>query len=162
MIIPSFIAFEVTNIENGYPYGIAWSLPDGQYKSVLVRPEDDWLIDYETGSYNPDAPALQDLLDQGQSVLDILREWEQDFDNGELFCQDPVLAQYCLDMMYDAYGRECDLDVIADYDCFDDIAQLDLDDQRRWIMDTEGLSASHCDDVVKTLIFLFARIYSEQ
>lgn len=157
MNIPTFIAFEVTDVENGYPYAIAWSLPDGQYKSVLVKPEDDWLIDYEMGQYNPDAPPLQDLLDKGESVLDILKEWDLDFENGELFCQDPVLAQYCLDLMFEAYNKDCDYDVISEYDCYDNIDNLDLDDQRRWIMDTEGLSAAHCEDAVKAMIFLYAR-----
>ncbi|MEJ2045145.1 MAG: hypothetical protein P8X89_17910 [Reinekea sp.] len=162
MNIPIFISFEVTDAETGYPYAIAWSLPNGQYKSVLVRPENDWLIDFETGNHNPDAPTMQDLLDQGQTVLDILKEWDHDFEDSELFCQDPVLAQYCMDMMYEAYGRECDLELISEYDCFEELDHLELDDQRRWIMDTEGLSASNCEDAVKTMIFLFARINSEQ
>ncbi len=161
MNIPTFIAFEVTDVETGYPYAIAWSLPDGQYKSVLVRPEEDWLIDFEMGNYNPDAPSLQDLLDQGQTVLDILKEWDQDFEDGELFCQDPILAQFCLDMMFEAYSRECDLDVISEYDCFENVDQMDLDEQRRWIMDTEGLSATQCEDAVKTMIFLYARTNAE-
>jgi len=163
MNIPSFISFEVTDIETGYPYAIAWSLPDGQYKSVLVRPEDDWLIDFEMGQFNPDAPALQDLLDKGQTVLDIIREWTQDFEEGggELYCQDPVLAQYCIDLMFEAYQKECEYEVISEYDCYDNVDNMDLDDQRRWIMDTEGLSASNCEDAVKTMIFLYSRTESE-
>jgi hypothetical protein len=39
---------------------------------------------------------------------------------------------------------------------------MDLDEQRRWIMDTEGLSATNCEDVVKTMIFLYARTTEEQ
>ncbi len=158
MKFPTFISFEVTDVETGYPYAIAWSLPDGQYKSILVRPEDDWLIDFEMGQYNPDAPPLQDLLDKGESVLDILKEWDHDFDGSELYCQDPILAQYCMDLMYEAYGRECDFEFISEYDLYDNLNSLDLDDQRRWIMDTEGLSASHCEDAVKGMIFLFSRV----
>jgi hypothetical protein len=158
MNFPTFISFEVTDVETGYPYAIAWSLPDGQYKSVLVRPEEDWLIDFENGNHNPDAPPLQDLLDKGESVLDILKEWDLDLESGEIYCQDPVLAQYCMDMMFEAYNRECDHDLISEYDCYDNIDSMDLDEQRRWIMDTEGLSASHCEDAVKAMIFLFARV----
>lgn len=162
MALPTFICFEVTDVENGYPYAVAWSLPDGQYKSVLICPEDDWLIDFEHGTYSPDAPPLQDLLDKGESVLDILKEWDLDFVHGELYCADPILAQYCLDLMFDAYNRECEQDVLSEYDYFDTIDSLDLDDQRRWIMDTEGLSASNCEDVIKAMIFLHARINEEQ
>lgn len=158
MQIPTFIAFEVTDFENGYPYAVAWSLPDGQYKSVLIKPEDDWLIDFEMGQHNPDAPPLQDLLDQGQTVLEILKEWDLDFEDGELFCQEPVLAQYCLDLMAEAYNKENEWDVMSEYDCFENVDAMDLDDQRRWIMDTEGFSATNCEDVVKAAIFLFARV----
>lgn len=161
MKLPTFIAFEMTDVESGYPYAIAWSLPDGQYKSVLVRPEEEWLIDFETGQYNADVPSLQDLLDKGETVLDILKEWDLDLEDGELFCQDPVSAQYCLDLMFEAYGKECEYDVISEYDCYDNIESWDLDDQRRWIMDTEGLSATNCEDVVRSMIFLFARTNSE-
>lgn len=158
MNFPIFISFEVTDADHGYPYAIAWSLPDGQYKSVLVKPEDEWLIDYETTNHNPDAPPLQDLLDQGESVLDILKEWGGDLESGEIYCQDPMLAQYCFDLMFEAYGKECEYDVISEYDCFDDLDNYELDDQRRWIMDTEGFNATNCEDYVKTMIFLFARI----
>lgn len=157
MSLPLFIAFEVTDVENGYPYAVAWSLPNGQYKSVLVKPEDDWLIDFEAGQFNPDAPPLQDLLDKGESVIDILKEWERDFEGDELFCQDPVLAQYCMDLMHEAFQRECEYDLIGEYDCYDDVDSFDLDEQRRWIMDTEGLSDHYCEDAIKTMIFLYTR-----
>jgi hypothetical protein len=161
MNFPIFISFEVTDIETGYPYAISWSLPDGQLKSVLVRPEEDWLIDFENGNFNPDAPSLQDLLDKGESVLDILKEWDHDFDGSEIYCQDPILAQYCMELMFDAYNRECDFDLISEYDCYDNVDSLDLDDQRRWIMDTEGLSASNCEDSVRAMIFLYARVEND-
>ena len=162
MNIPTFIAFEVTDVEIGYPYAIAWSLPNGQYKSVLVKPEDEWLIDFEHGQYNPDAPPLQDLLDKGESVLDIVREWAIDFEHGELHCQDPILAQYCFDLIYDSLGKESEFDLMSEYDAFESIDHLELDDQKRWIMDTEGLSASNCEDEVKSMIFLYSRTYNEQ
>ncbi len=157
MNIPTFIAFEVTDIETGYPYAVAWSLPDGQFKSVLIRPEEEWLIDFETSQYSADAPSLQDLLDKGESVLDILKEWDLDLVSPELYCQDPISTQYCLDLMFDAYDKECEYDVISEYDCHDNIDAMDLDEQRRWIMDTEGLDATNCEDTVKSMIFLFAR-----
>ncbi len=158
MNLPTFIAFEVTDVETGYPYAVSWSLPDGQYKSVLIRPEDDWLIDFEMDQYNPDAPPLQDLLDKGETVRDILKEWDLDFETDELYCQDPVLAQYCFDLMFEAYDKECDYDLIPEYDCYHSMDSLDLDDQRRWIMDTEGLSATNCEDAVKGMVFLYSRV----
>jgi hypothetical protein len=161
MNIPTFIAFEVTDVETGYPYAIAWSLPDGQYKTVLVRPEEDWLIDFEMGQYSPDAPPLQDLLDKGESVKDILKEWQHDFERGELYCQDPILAQYCLDLMFNVLDKECEYEVVSEYDCYDKIDSFDIDDQRRWIMDTEGLNATQCEDMVRAMIYVYSRMEDE-
>lgn len=158
MNLPQFLAFEVTDVESGYPYAAAWSLPDGQYKSVLIRPEEDWLIDFELGQFNPDAPALQDLLDKGESVLDILKEWAHDLECSELYCADPIITQYCLDLMHSAYESDCPQDVISEYELYEQEDTLDIDDQRRWIMDTEGLSATHCEDAVKAMIFVYARV----
>ncbi|TXR53359.1 hypothetical protein [Reinekea thalattae] len=157
MNIPTFIAFEMTDIESGYPYAVSWSLKDGQYKTVLIRPEEEWLIDFETAQFNSDTPSVQDLLDKGESVLDILKEWDLDLEDGELYCQDPISTQYCLDLMFEAYQKECEYDVISEYDCFDNIDSFDLDEQRRWIMDTEGLSATNSEDIIKASIFLYAR-----
>ena len=39
------------------------------------------------------------------------------------------------------------------------IDPLDLDDQRRWIMDTEGLMAVQAEDSVRTFIHLYAQVH---
>ncbi|MDN3649337.1 hypothetical protein QWZ13_10480 [Reinekea marina] len=160
MNFPSFVSFEVTDVEHGYPYAIAWSLPDGQYKSVLVKPEPEWLIDWEAGNLPIDAPSMQDVIDKGETVVDILKEWDLDFEDGEIYCQDPILAQYCFDLLFEAYDKECDFDIISEYDLYKHLDSFDVDDQRRWIMDTEGLSANLCEDVVRTMLFLNARLES--
>lgn len=159
MELPTFLAFEVTDEDQGYPFAAAWSLPNGQYKSVLIQPEDEWLIDWESGQNAAGAPGLQDLRDRGETVLDILKEWGQDFDRGEVYCEDPALAQYCLDLMHDAYGKDMDIEVVPALAAFDDMDPFDVDDQRRWIMDTEGLTAVHAEDVTRTFIHLYARIH---
>ncbi|MCH8531680.1 MAG: hypothetical protein LAT65_12590 [Saccharospirillum sp.] len=159
MDLPIFLAFEVTDQEQGYPYAVAWSLPNGLYKSVLLKPEDDWLIDWESGQNSHGAPALQDLLERGETVLDVLKEWGEDFDKGEVYSEDPALAQYCLDMMYDAYGKDVAVEVIPAVEAFEGYDAMDIDDQRRWIMDTEGLNAVGAEDVTRTLIHLYARVH---
>ncbi|MHA7879473.1 MAG: hypothetical protein ACX931_06770 [Saccharospirillum sp.] len=159
MELPIFLSFEVTDQEQGYPFAVAWSLPGGQYKSVLLKPEDDWLIDWESGNNSHGAPALQDLLERGETVLDVLKEWAEDFYGGEVYCEDPALAQYCLDMMYDAYGKDAPVEVIAATEAFEGVDSLDLDDQRRWIMDTEGLNAVGAEDVTRTWLHLYARVF---
>ncbi len=158
MELPIFLAFEVTDEDQGYPYSVAWSLPDGQYKAVLLKPEDDWLIDWESGQNSAGAPPLQDLLERGESVLDVLKEWAEDFNQSEVYCEDPALAQYCLDMMYDAYGKELPVEVVPASAAFEDEDPFDLDEQRRFIMETEGLTAVHAEDVARTYIHLYARV----
>lgn len=159
MQLPVFIAFEVTDEDQGYPYSVAWSLKNGQYKSVLLKPEDAWLIDWDSGQNAAGAPPLQDLLDRGETVLDVLKEWAEDLNDGEVYCEDPALVEYCLDMMYDAYDKEVAAEVVPVSELFTDIDPLDLDDQRRWIMDTEGLMAVQAEDSVRTFIHLYAQVH---
>lgn len=159
MHLPVFLAFEVTDEDQGYPYSVAWSLNNGQYKSVLLKPEDAWLIDWDSGQNAAGAPPLQDLLDRGETVLDVIKEWAEDFSDGEVFSEDPALAEYCLDMMYDAYDKEVMAEVIPVRELFSDVDPMDLDDQRRWIMDTEGLMAVQAEDTVRTFIHLYAQVH---
>lgn len=159
MHLPVFLAFEVTDEDQGYPYSVAWSLNNGQYKSVLLKPEDAWLIDWDSGQNAAGAPPLQDLLDRGETVLDVIKEWAEDFSDGEVYSEDPALAEYCLDMMYDAYDKEVMAEVIPIRELFSDVDPTDLDDQRRWIMDTEGLMAVQAEDTVRTFIHLYAQVH---
>lgn len=159
MHLPVFLAFEVTDEDQGYPYAVAWSLNNGQYKSVLLKPEDAWLIDWDSGQNAAGAPPLQDLLDRGETVLDVIKEWAEDFNDGEVYSEDPALAEYCLNMMYDAYDKEVMAEVIPVRELFDDVDPMDLDDQRRWIMDTEGLMAVQAEDTVRAFIHLYAQVH---
>ncbi|HET8902506.1 MAG TPA: hypothetical protein VFN16_00765 [Saccharospirillum sp.] len=159
MHLPVFLAFEVTDEDQGYPYSVAWSLNNGQYKSVLLKPEDAWLIDWDSGQNAAGAPPLQDLLDRGETVLDVIKEWAEDFSDGEVYSEDPALAEYCLDMMYDAYDKEVMAEVIPVRELFSDVDPMDLDDQRRWIMETEGLMAVQAEDTVRTFIHLYAQVH---
>ena len=159
MHLPVFLAFEVTDEDQGYPYAVAWSLNNGQYKSVLLKPEDAWLIDWDSGQNAAGAPPLQDLLDRGETVLDVIKEWAGDFHAGEVHCQDPALAEYCLDMMYEAYDREVAVEIVPVNEVFTDIDPMDLDDQRRWIMETEGLMAVQAEDEIRTFIHLYAQVH---
>ncbi|GGX65386.1 hypothetical protein [Saccharospirillum salsuginis] len=158
MELPIFLAFEVTDEDQGYPFAVAWSLPEGQYKSVLIKPEDEWLIDWESGQNAAGAPSVQDLKERGETVLDILKEWAEDFRHEEIYCEDPALAQFCLDMMYDAYGKELTAEVVPATAAFEEVDPFDLDDQRRVIMETEELTAVHAEDIARTYIHLYARI----
>src|SRR5690606_3949662 len=43
MSYPQFIAIDGSSFEeHAHPVAIAWSLPDGQIKTTLIAPEDDW------------------------------------------------------------------------------------------------------------------------
>lgn len=158
MKIPQYVAFELTDVEEGYPYAVAWSLADGQYKSVLIQPEDDWLIDYVSADTTFVFPGVQQLKDQGKTVVDIIKEWQFDFADNEIYCQDPLSSQYCLELMYQACNREFEFDVVSEYQCFANISALDFDEQRRWIMATEQLNPLYCEDAVRCFIFLAASI----
>ena len=66
---PLFIDIETSSADDtAFPTSISWSLPDGQLKSVLIIPDDEW----EPWD-NTDADIdLQHLFDQGVSGPDVI------------------------------------------------------------------------------------------
>ena len=74
---PLFIDIEASTPDsNGFPTSISWSLADGQLKTVLIIPDDDW---EPWDNTDPDVD-LQHLFDQGVSGPDAIRELNEDLD----------------------------------------------------------------------------------
>ncbi len=73
MSLPSFIAIEAAAAEeDSFPVNLAWSLPDGTIKQVLIQPDETWLendtsllgvrdLDLTLEAYSP-AEVVRELL----------------------------------------------------------------------------------------------------
>lgn len=99
---PVFIDIEASSAEDSsYPIAISWSLPDGQLKSVLVIPEDEW-DPWENADPNVD---VQHLFDQGMTGADIIRELNEDLDGQTVYVDGLDEDERLLDMLFDSFQQ---------------------------------------------------------
>lgn len=105
MPYPLFIDFEASSYEeDSYPIAVSWSLPDGQIKSVLIIPEDDW-TDWDPGNAMARGITREHLFEQGFSALDVIREMNEDLADAQVFIDGLDYDQELLDRLFEAYGE---------------------------------------------------------
>lgn len=114
MSYPQFIAIDGSSFEeHAHPVAIAWSLPDGQIKTTLIAPEDDWedwdISLQDLHGINPDT-----LYQRGETCWSVIRELEQDLENPYLFADSPERVTVLLEKLYEACNRDLSIE-IGDY-----------------------------------------------
>lgn len=115
MSIPVFADIETSiNDDAGFPVAICWSLENGQMKSVLVIPEDDWLE--REDNLDPHI-NLQELYNHGVPVLDIIREINRDLDGKTVYMPGHYYESQCIEMLFNAYDIEPSFEInpLADF-----------------------------------------------
>lgn len=136
---PLFLDIEASTAEdNSFPIAISWSLSDGQLKSVLIIPDDEW-DPWENADTGID---LQHLFDQGMTGTDIIRELNEDLDGQTVFIDGLDNDEQLLEKLFDTFQQSMGFELAPLTDLFsqhdlesillmrDDIArefQLDLD-----------------------------------
>lgn len=99
---PVFIDIEASTAEEtSYPIAISWSLPDGQLKSVLVIPEDEW----EPWDNADPGIDVQHLFDHGMTGADIIRELNEDLDGLTVFVDGLDEDERLLEMLFDSFQQ---------------------------------------------------------
>jgi hypothetical protein len=104
MSFPHIIAFESSRIEDyGFPTAMAWTLDSSLYKSVLIQPDDAWLMQCDDDATPLERP-INELFELGVPLVDLMAELSADFTDDTLYCDDVDRAQYLLDQIYDTLG----------------------------------------------------------
>ena len=104
MPYPLFIDFEASSYdEESYPVAVSWSLPDGQIKSVLIVPEDDW-TDWDPGNFAARGISREHLFEQGFSALEVIREMNQDLADARVFVDGLDYDQDLLDRLFEPFN----------------------------------------------------------
>jgi len=108
MTYPLFIDVDIsTPDEGGYPTAIVWSLPDGQMKSVIISPDEDWYPwDNTDGTID-----VQHLMDQGVSGPDIIREMNDDLNGQTVFVDGLDEDEKYLELLYETYGESLSFEI---------------------------------------------------
>ncbi|MCP5160655.1 MAG: hypothetical protein H7A00_03155 [Hahellaceae bacterium] len=115
MNIPVFLDLEASSYEeDAFPLSIAWSLPDGRIKNVLVMPDETWNPrDNSSMPYD-----LQHYFDQGASVADIAREMNQDLDGLTIYIDGLDPDEEWLEKLFEAAADEPTFEIARIDDLF--------------------------------------------
>lgn len=153
--LPIFISLDVVDDHNRIiPVVISWSLPDGQIKSTLVRPEEHWQID-EIALSDVDSETL---LEQGATPAEIVTEMNLDFDDTTIYCFDEYQDIPALDTLYDALNDEPGFEVIAWTQAFDGTSVDQVFETAEWVREVNSLDLSNAEDRVKQMLLSFVEL----
>lgn len=133
-----------------FPTAIAWSLPNGQIKSVVITPEDEWLPD-DTDSLTVD---VRYLYEQGVPVLEILRELSEDLADQTVFVDGLDPDAELLEILFDALGIEQPFETQPITELIDQYAADALSDRLRQIITEQDLAPELAESTVHALLLL--------
>ncbi|MDK2779297.1 MAG: hypothetical protein KYX62_16710 [Pseudomonadota bacterium] len=145
MQYPHFIAIDGSSWEpHAHPVAIAWSMADGQIKTTLIQPEDDWddwdITLQDVHGINPDT-----LYQLGETVWSVIRELENDLEQSYLFSDDAERSTDLLDKLYDACRRDLSLEIIHCSDAIDGE-----------LPDSSDMHYQPCDERVRLMLLAWA------
>ena len=145
MSYPHFIAIDGSSWEeHAHPVAIAWSMADGQIKTTLIQPEDDWddwdISLQDLHGINPDT-----LYQLGETIWSVIRELENDLEQPHLYADDDVRAGEMLEKLYDACGRDVSFEVSHCRDILFD-----------GVPEAEAMNYVPCDERVHSMLLAWA------
>jgi hypothetical protein len=159
MTHPLFIDIEASHADdNAFPTSIAWSLPDGTHKSVIITPDSDW-DPWENASPDID---IQHLMDQGVSGPDVIREMNEDLDGQTVFVDGLDEDEALLELLFDTYNNTFgfELATIAQLHTNHNLENLLI--MRRQIADEYQFNLDLADENVQALLHLSDRLSSSK
>ncbi|MFD2230734.1 hypothetical protein [Alkalimarinus sediminis] len=148
---PQFIDIESSSYdEECFPTCIAWSLPDGQIKNVLVMPDEDW-----SPQDSPlDEETLQHLYDHGVSGIDIIREMNQDLDGKPVYIDGIDYDTDLLEQLYDTFDEEPTFELTPVTSLLTSKGFEEIMDSKNLIMQENNLNIKHAEHNVLALLIL--------
>lgn len=150
MSYPQFIAIDGSSFEDfAHPVAIAWSLPNGQIKTTLITPEDDW-EDWDISLQDLHGITPDTLHQRGESPWSVIRELEQDLDNAYLFADHQERVETLINKLYEACDREPSFEIV---DCREEVTPSALDDYAHFKIP--------CDERVENLLRAYARAHNK-
>lgn len=148
---PIFIDIEASTAdENGFPVAISWSLPDGQLKSVIIIPDDEW---DPWDNADPELD-LQHLFDQGVSGPDVIRELNEDLDGQTIFVDGLDEDEALLEKLFDTYQQSMGFEIATLNHLFPKHNIEDILSMHRQICSDYQLDTESIEDKVRAFIFL--------
>jgi hypothetical protein len=152
---PVFISLDVVgDHQQIVPVTISWSMPDGQIKSTLIRPEEDWEVE-EIALGDLD---LDTIIEQGATPAEIVTEMNLDFEDTTVYCFDEYQDVPALDALFHALNDEPGFEVIPWLEAFDDSSNEAIFETANWVGEVNSLNLSTAEDRVKQMLLSFAEL----
>ena len=152
---PVFISADVIgDHQQIIPVTIAWSMPDGQIKSTLVRPEENWEIE-EIALGDLD---LDTITEQGATPAEIVTEMNLDFEDTTVYCFDEYQDVPALDALFHALNDEPGFEVIPWPESFNGASNEMIFETSNWVRGINSLDLSNAEDRVKQMLLSFAEL----
>lgn len=156
MTIPVFIDIEASiNDKQGFPTAMCWSLTNGQMKSVLIIPEDEWLEEDEGYEQHTD---VTDLYNHGEAVLDIAREINEDLDGKTVYMPGSDFEGNLINKLFSAYDIEPSFE-INPLSEFLEVNQEDVPDRLQLTRQDYGIESPHPSEANVLAMLYIAREY---
>lgn len=149
MNYPVFLDIEASTPDEGqYPVAMTWSLPDGQLKSVLISPDDDW---EPWDNCDPEVD-VQYLMDQGASGLDVIRELNMDLSGQTVFVDGLDDDEALLELLFESFGDSPDFEIATLTQLYTDESLEAILEHRRAVAETLEQNNTPSEDNVRTML----------
>ena len=136
--------------EEGYPTEIAWSLPDGSIKYVLILPDDDW----EPWDNSDADTDVQHLMDHGVSSMDIVRELNDDLNGQTVYTDGLDYDSELLDKLFESCGEEPAFEIATVSELISASTSDDIFERLRLTAEAYSLDLQNSEDTVRGLLFM--------
>ena len=151
MPVPHFLDIEYCQTEDAlFPVAIAWSVENGQMKTVVVAPDDAWIP--EDGDLS-DIDLLY-LEEQGVPLIEIVQEMHQDLPDKTVYVDGLDPDEVLIDLIFSAVESEAPFEVVGIESLVTSLSREELDDRRRQLLTDEGLEPQLPENGVYAMLLI--------
>lgn len=159
MTHPLFIDINASHADdNAFPTSIAWSLPDGTLKSVIISPDTDW----EPWDNAGPEIDIQHLLDQGVSGPDVIRELNEDLDGQTVFVDGLDDDELLIDLLFETYHNAPSFELATISKLHTHYEFEDLLLMRRQVADEYQFNLDLAEENIQALLHLSERLEADK
>ncbi len=148
---PRFLDIEYCQTEDSlFPIAMAWSVEQGQMKTVVIAPDDEWLPeDGDLGDVD-----LRYLEEQGVPLIEIVQELHQDLPDQTVYVDGLDPDEILIDRLFSAVASEPPFEIAGIESLITSLSREELDDRRRQILADEGLEPQLPENGVYAMLLI--------
>ncbi|GGE71072.1 hypothetical protein GCM10011533_24360 [Streptosporangium jomthongense] len=151
MPVPRFLDIEYCQTDDAlFPTAIAWSLEDGQMKTVVIAPADEWLPeDGDLGDID-----LHYLEEQGVPLLELVHELHQDLPDLTVYVDGLDPDEILVDLIFSAMEQDAPFEVAPITELITGLDSDALEERRRQLLFEESLEPQLPENGVYALLLM--------